>query len=206
MIEKIAFYQNRTDDTPNVELAEVLAKKRNEKGLQEIVNGLHDDNKDVVNDCIKVLYEVGYRNPDYIEPYVHEFLAGLKSRNNRLIWGSCIALSLIADKKSDELYKEIDLIKKIYESGTVITTDNCISIFSGIIKGNSKYEKSIFPILMKHIENCRPKEVAQHAERISICINGKNSKKFIEILSSRMETLSDAQAKRVKKVIDSIEK
>lgn len=205
MIEKIAFYQNRNDEEPNIVLAIQLVKSKNTMGIREIVDGLGNKEKQVVNDCIKVLYEIGYRSPELINPHVGVFIDNLRSNNNRLVWGCCIALSLLADANSDKLYENIDAINKVYEEGSVITTDNSISIFAGIIRGNEKYAKTILPVLLTHLENCRPKEVAQHAERISVCINRKNKQGFVEVLMKRLDSLADAQKKRVVKLIKKID-
>lgn len=205
MIEKIAFYQKRTDEKPNIELAAQIAKDKNSKGIEEMIRGLDHKEKQVNNDCIKVLYEVGYLNPELINPYITVFLEKLHSRNNRIIWGCCIALSLITESNSDIVYKNIDLIKGIFQNGSVITSDYCIRIFAGIAKGNDKYSKEIIPILINHLENCGPKEVAQHAERASLCINEENRGIFIEALNTRLASLSDSQKNRVKKLLKKIE-
>jgi len=205
MIERIAFYQNRNDEEPNIDLASQLVRTKDIKGIKEIVIGLDNKEKKVSNDCIKVLYEIGYLSPDLINPYIDIFLDKLHSRNNRIVWGCCIAISILAKENSDKIYNKIELIKKVYKDGSVITIDNCISIFAGVIKGNNKYSKVILPILLKHLENCRPKEVAQHAERSSICITKSNKKMFIKVLNDRLPSLTDAQSRRVKKLIKQME-
>jgi len=53
----------RRDDIPNQELAEEIAATRNEPAVREIVARLEDRDKAIQSDCIKVLYEIGYRAP-----------------------------------------------------------------------------------------------------------------------------------------------
>jgi protein-disulfide isomerase len=62
-----------------------------------------------------------------------------------------------------------------------------------MVKADKKYKKKVFPIIIEHLEKCRPKEVAQHAERAFVCINKNNSQKFKETLSKRRTSLTDAQ-------------
>lgn len=206
MIEKIAFNLVRKDDKPNIELAEDLAKNKDKKGISEIVKGLEDSKEQIVNDCIKVLYETGYRDPSLISEYAENFIKLLKSKNNRLVWGSAIALSSIAETESDYLFKEFDTIYKAYKTGSVITVDNCISIFAGIAKSNEKYQKKIFPVIIEHLKTCRPKEVGQHAERAFICVNDKNAEKFRNVLFTRYDSLAESQKKRVDKLLKRIDK
>ena len=55
MLNQIAFYQNRSDEVPNIRLAEKLTIKKDRKGITEIVKGLDHEDEHVANDCIKVL-------------------------------------------------------------------------------------------------------------------------------------------------------
>jgi len=66
---------------------------------------------------------------------------------------------------------------------------------------NDKYNKVIFPYLLKHLSSCRPKEVPQHAEKTLPAVNPSNKKDFIKTLEKRMEDLSGTGLARVKKVI-----
>lgn len=205
-IEKIACMVGRKDEGPNIAVAEQLAKNRDRGSIDEIAEGLNNKKEEVVNDCIKVLYEIGYRNPSLIAPYAEIFVGKLRSKNNRLVWGSCIALAQIAEMAADYLYQEFDTIYDSYKKGSVITVDNCISIFAGMARAKESYEKKIFPILIEHLEHCRPKEVGQHAERASVCVNEKNAPMFKSVLMKRYDALADPQKKRIDKLIKRMER
>lgn len=206
MIELLATSLNQNDDEPNVKLARSLAESGNTKGIREIVDGLDDKNAGIASDCVKVLYEIGYLRPELIEGYASEFLRAMKSKNNRMVWGACIALAVIAESASEEIYENFEDIFEAYEKGSVITRDNCVSIFAGLIKGNRAYAKKLFPLLISHLENCRPKEVAQHAERIFVCIDKKNSPDFRQALLKRYDSLADSQKKRVDAILKKIDR
>lgn len=205
MIEKVASNLGRNDEEPNIELAILLCTTENTEGIKEIVHGLKDNKTQIANDCIKVLYEIGERKPELISEYVNDFIQLLKSKNNRLVWGSMTALSKISYLKPEDIYNNLDTVIKAYENGSVITVDSAISVFAGICKANEKYEEEILKLILKHLEMCRPREVAQHSERAFICVNRHNSKEFIDVLLKRKEALTEAQVKRVNKLIKKIE-
>jgi hypothetical protein len=204
MIEKIAYSLGHSDEEPNIELAKELAKTKNEKGIKEIVNGLNNPKEQIANDCIKVLYEIAEIAPELVSEYASTFIQLLESKNNRLVWGSMTALAKIVSLNSDEIFKNLDIIIKAYKKGSVITVDNSISVFAELAKADKKYEKKVFPIIIEHLEKCRPKEVGQHAERAFICINKNNSQKYKETLLKRYKTLTDGQKKRVDKLLKKI--
>jgi hypothetical protein len=204
MLEKLACNLGRKDEEPNIELAAELCKTKDKKGIKEIVGGLASDEEKTANDCIKVLYEIGEQEPQLIADYVTEFIQLLRSRNNRLVWGGMMALAKIASVKPHEIYKNIESVIKAYEKGSVITVDNSISVFAELVRADSKYEKPMFAKIIKHLETCRPKEVAQHAERAFVCVNKKNAAEFLSVLQKRREHLTDVQKKRIDKLIKKI--
>ena len=204
MIEKLAYSLGRNDETPNIELANELAKTKNKNGIKEIVDGLNNSKEQIANDCIKVLYEIAEISPELVSEYAGNFIRLLNSKNNRLVWGSMTALSKIVSLNPEEVFKNLDIIVEAYKKGSVITVDNAISVFAELVKADKKYEKKVFPIIIGHLEKCRPKEVGQHAERAFVCINKNNSQVFKETLLKRREHLTDPQKKRVDKLLNGL--
>ena len=206
MIEKIAFNLGRNDEEPNIDLAIELINSNDLEGIKEIVDGLKNKKNQLANDCIKVLYEIGEIKPELIATYVLDFIQLLKSKNNRLVWGSMTALSKITFLKPKQIFENLETIINAYENGSVITRDNSVSVFAELAKADKKYEKIMLKKIIQHLETCRPKEVGQHSERAFICINEENSKKIISTLLRRRDNLSDSQKKRIDKLINNINK
>ncbi|MBN1647892.1 MAG: hypothetical protein JW874_07660 [Spirochaetales bacterium] len=204
MIEGIASSLGIKNDVPNVELAIRIAGEKDSAKTAEIAEGLQSDDPAVSGDCIKVLYEVGYREPELLDPYTATFISLLGSRNNRLVWGAMNALSLVAARNAGLVFRHLDKIKKAYEKGSVITVDCAISVFASLAKAGPQYEKTIFPLLLRHLKSCRPKQIAQHAERASVCIHSKNVREFLNVLQERSSDLSESQAKRISKLTVSL--
>ncbi|MBI5952007.1 MAG: hypothetical protein HY865_10140 [Chloroflexi bacterium] len=205
ILNRLASLQNRRDEVPNQELARDLATKKDKAGIREVVENLWNKDKNIQADCIKVLYEVGYIEPDLIAGYTEDFIKLLKSKNNRLAWGAMIALAAAAKIDPDTIFRNLNTIKKAKETGSVITVDNAISVFAHTASANPKYNATIFPDLLHHLAFCRPKEVPQHAERTFPAVNAGNKNEFIKVLEKRTEDLSGGGLSRVKKLIRAAE-
>jgi hypothetical protein len=201
VLNKIAFFQNRRDEVPNQELAKALALTKDRSGIREIAENLWHDNANVQSDCLKVLYEIGYLEPSLIVDWVGDFLQLLGSKNNRLVWGSMIALSTIAAAKAAELYEHRGAIQEAVARGSVITIDNGIKTLALIAAGNTTRSQTVVPYLLRHLETCRPKEIPQHAENTLVAVAADSCSKFIQVLEKRMPELTPAQARRVRRVI-----
>ncbi len=203
MIEKIASMQGINNDKPNVVLAEELVRTRDERGIAEIAAGLDNPDKKVASDCIKVLYEIGYRSPELIARYAINFVDLLLSNNNRMIWGSMTALGTIAHLRPEEIFAGWTILRLAYETGSVITVDHAMTVFSKLCQADERYERTIAPLLLKHFGECKAKDIPPHSERVADCMTNSRdlsaSKKFLAILNERLPELSAAGAKRVKK-------
>jgi len=206
MFERLACANNRNDEVLNVQLAHELCKSEDKEGINEIVLGLRNKDKKIANDCIKVLYEIGDIRPYLIADYADDFIYQLHSSNNRLVWGAMTALSMIVDIKHNDIYKNIDAIIYAFQYGSVITVDNGVSVLAKLCAINEQYREHIFPFLMEHLLKCRPKEVAQHAERISICIDENNVNQFFDVLDGRIDHLTKAQMVRIARLKKKINK
>lgn len=202
-MEQLASQHGENGQQLNIELAEDLVVSHDQVGIQEIITGLIAKQK-IANDCIKVLYEVGAREPELIAMYAPNFLAGLTSKNKRLVWGSMTALAEIADLKADQIFEQVDLIVQVLHTGSVIAIDNAVTVLAKLSAVQSAFSKKIWPVLLTHLATCRAKEVPQHATRTLPAINDENQADFVVTLQKRMSELTPAQQKRVNKIIELI--
>ncbi len=201
ILDRLATSLGQRSDVPNQELAHELAAKKDSVGIKELAENIWNKNANIASDCIKTLYEIGYLKPELIAPYVNDFLKIIKSKQNRLVWGGMLALATIAALKPSEIFKQVDLVKKVTREGSVITTDNGIKTLAVVAGAKTEYNQVIFPFLIEHLQTCRSKEVPQHAESTLAAVNTGNKKLFIDTLTARLEALTPSQTTRVKKVI-----
>lgn len=204
VIEKLACSLGRNDEIPNQELAKELCRTKDGDSIKELVQSLFNGSNAIKNDSIKVLYEIGEAQPELIASYVDDFIKLLNSKNNRLVWGGMTALSTVANIIPDKIFKNIDLIFDVIKKGSVITVDNGISVLAKVGSVNKEYEDKILPFLLKHLENCRPREVAQHSERSMVIANSENKIAFQKVLEKRLDDLTSSQQARVKKVLKKV--
>jgi hypothetical protein len=204
--DQTAFALGRRDEKPNTDLARKLVDKRNVKGIREIAAGLRDANPALAGDCVKVLYEIGERNPALIAPYAQEFLQLLRSRNNRLVWGGMSALAAVAGLAAEEIFGAVDVVLKAFHTGSVITVDRGVTVLARVCRAGRRYEKALWPVILEHLASCRPKDLPQHAQRALAAVQARNAGEFSAVLLKRISQLNAAQAKRIKKILEEAEK
>src|SRR4051812_34459547 len=124
IFEKLASSLGRRDEVPNQELAKEIAAGKDRHAVKELFEGLENKSRDIQNDCIKVIYEVGNVDPKLIAGYHAQLLKLLYSKNNRLQWGAMHALNTIALENPGIIYKSLPQLADAAGKGTVITKDN----------------------------------------------------------------------------------
>lgn len=205
ILNKLASSQDRKDALPNKELAKELANHKNAVGIREIAQNLWNKDKNIRSDCIKVLYEIGYIDPELISDHMSDFLKLIRSHNNRLVWGGMIALSTIAETRAEEIFDHLEEIINTIKKGSVITIDSGIKTLSLVASTKKEYCNRIFPFLMEHLQNCRPKDVPMRAEFIISSVDADNKQAFVNLLNERSDILRPAQLKRIQKLLDQLE-
>lgn len=200
VLDRIAFFQNRRDEVPNQLLAKELAEKENKVGIKEIAENLRNKNQNVQSDCLKVLYEIGYLKPVLIADYTQNFLALLKSKNNRMVWGAMIALATIADKKPKEIYARLVDVTDAMDKGTLITVVWGTKVLAKVAAADKTYKQKIFPLLTSQLKKCLPRDVPMQAESILPAIDADNKQEFLSIIDERKPEMTASQLSRLKKV------
>jgi hypothetical protein len=201
VLNKLASALARGDEMPNQLLAKEIAEADDQKGVQELVDGLASPDKAIQSDCIKVLYEIGALKPELIAPYVDTFLKLLQSRNNRLVWGAMTALGAIADRRATEIGKQLGVIVEATRDGSVITQDWGVRVLATVAAKDEKYTTQIFTFLKSFLQKCPPKDLPRHTESCLVAVKASNRDELLPILEARKVSLKPAQAKRLDQVI-----
>ena len=204
-LNKIAFYLDRRDEVPNQELARDLAAARDHAGIREIAGHLRDKNKSVASDCIKVLYEIGYIDPDLIQGYAGDFLDLLHSRDNRMVWGGMIALATVAGLQAPLIWPRVDEVIAAVDRGSVITVVWGVKALARVAAAEGDYRQRIFPVLLQILRASIPRDVPMHAESILPALDDANRQQFLDVLASRQGELSASQLAKVRRIVKKVQ-
>jgi hypothetical protein len=206
IIDKLATSLNRRDELPNQELARQIAAEQDKPAVKELVDNLSNKNRNIQNDCIKVLYEIAAIDPSLIARYAKVFISLLEHKNNRLQWGAMTAISGIATENPKAVYAALPEIIMAAERGTVITKDATVNILIRLC-AVERYADDAFLLLNEQVLNSAVNQLPMYAERAMPIINDKNKKIFINTLTSRLADLDqESKRKRVEKVIQRLKK
>lgn len=201
VLGRLASGLGRRDEKPNKELAEELARDRNRAGIREVAAGLEHGQRRVRSDCVKVLSELGLIDPALVAPHVEILLALLANRNRRLVWGAMSALSAVAGLRAATIYRRRDLVLAAMRGGSVIAMDHGVGTLAAVAAHSAAYRKTLFPILLDHLETCRSKDVPQHAEKILVALTPGYRAAFMAVLEARLPEFTAAQSARVRRVL-----
>ena len=69
-LAQLATSLGRADEQPNIALAERIVLDKDVPAVRELVEILNGKDKALKSDALKALYEVGYRSPELIAPFI----------------------------------------------------------------------------------------------------------------------------------------
>jgi hypothetical protein len=206
VINRLATSLNRRDEVPNKELAIEIVRTNDKRAVKEIVENLGHKDQNIQSDCIKVLYEIGEREPALIANYYREFGKLLDSANNRLIWGAMTALDSIAANEPKGVYSLLEKILDAADSGSVITRDHAVGILIklGTLK---RYQDECVPLLIEQLLSCPNNQFPMYAEMSLAVVNDGNKEALRKVMTRRLDGLEkESQKKRIAKVLKRLTK
>jgi hypothetical protein len=206
IVFKLASSLNRRDEIPNQELAKEIAAKKNKKAISELVDLLQNKNKALQSDALKTLYEIGAINPELIAGFSDHFLNLLTHKNNRLVWGSMIALDYITPVVPEKIRKALPLICQTTDSGSVITRDHYVNILLHLIQAGKK-ESDLFDLLNEQLKTGPDNQFPSYAEKSALVLPEKFQRALLKTLQMRVSSVeSETKRKRVEKLISKMTK
>jgi hypothetical protein len=200
VLDRLAGALDRRDDRPNVALAEDIAARHDLAAVAELAQAVRSGPARQANDAIKVLYEVGARDPELIAAQCPVFLEALHSSNNRKVWGAMTAIDTVAERRADALVAELPAIIAAADKGSVIAKDHCNSILVKLARAG--YGDKAVPILVERLKHAAPNQFPTYAEAIAPVLTPAARPGFLAVLKERLGKISqDSKRKRVEKVM-----
>ena len=204
VLDKLASALERNDERPNVELAAALVAKPDKKAIAVLADALSTGSIAIQNDAIKVLYEIGEHAPELVAPHAEAFLALLKSKNNRNVWGAMSAIDTIALVKSKEVAAHLKDILGAADKGSVIAKDKAMSTLAKLARAG---EAKAMPALLERLADAAPNQFPMYAELAASAVTPTHKARLVAILETRLETIDAAAKKaRVDKVLRKLAK
>lgn len=204
VLDQLSSYVGEKGNVANIALARRLAQSDNSNAINELIAGLQHSDKRIRHDCIKVLYELGYGAPKAIAPYSDTFVGFLEAKDNRMVWGSMIALSTIVTIDSANIFKQLQSIKQAISKGSTITIDNGVRILAKLNQ-NPAYRFAVEQFLLDILWNCPIKQLPMYAQLCKESLDKQNSELFRKIFSARLpECEKESQTKRLEKILKAI--
>ncbi|PSL30144.1 hypothetical protein CLV60_10486 [Dyadobacter jiangsuensis] len=200
-MSRLASSMGRRNEVPNQELAIEIAANADGNAVAELIENLDHKSKDVRHDCMKVLYEIGERQPSLIAAHATQFAALLDSKDNRMQWGAMTALNTIVLENPEAAFAAVPKLAAVADKGSVITRDNFVAILIKL-SGIPAYADQTLPLLNEQMLSCPSNQLPMYAENALPVLEGAHKATFVKTLISRLGDFEkESKRKRVEKVL-----
>ena len=198
---RLASALERNDERPNVALAEALAASPDPDAVAELVGLLRTGSKPQRHDAIKVLYELGERDPEQIAPYFDTFVSLLSTRDNRMRWGTMSALAALAPIRQREVFGHLDAVLAAADAGKVISKDKAMKLLSDL-NAMRELTPTVTPIILARLKESAINQVPMYAELAAPTIAEADKPAFRQIVSDWRDRIPmPAKKKRLEQVL-----
>ena len=201
VLPHLATSMGRSDEEPNIALAEAIASSKNNFAVRELVDLLGTKDKALRSDALKTLYEVGYRSPDLIAPFISQFKNLLSSPDNRLVWGAMCAIDGITTAKPEAVFMILPQIMAAVDRGTVITRDHAVKTLTKLA-AQERFARTAMPLLLEQLRTAPLNQLPMYAEMAATVVMPPDASTLRAILETRLPELpTAAKKKRVEKAL-----
>jgi len=189
---------------PNIALAKEIVNSNNESGILELINEL--GNKKLASDCIKVLYEIGYLQPQLIKKYATVFLDLLAHKDNRMQWGAMTALAEISKVNPEFVFENLSEILQASDQGSVITKDQAVNVLIELAKLDSYYHKA-FSLLNEQLLKAPNNQFPKYVEQTFTIYKPEDKEVFIKTIELKIVEIDvESKRKRADKILQKLKK
>lgn len=203
VLDRLSSALERRDEAPNVELAIEIVASADKAAIAELAEAVRSGPARQANDALKVLYEVGARQPELIGGQCPVFIEALKSSNNRQVWGAMTALDAVAEQRAETLVKELPAIIAAADRGSVIAKDHCNSILVKLARAGHG-DKAV-PLLVSRLRDAAPNQFPSYAEAIAPVLPPEAKPGFLAVLRDRLGKIGEeSKRKRVEKLMSKL--
>ncbi len=202
VIDQLAVSLGHKDEVPNIELAHEIVASGDKNAVKELVENLGNKNKNIAFDCIKTLYEIGYKKPELISGYAKEFINQLKSKHGRMVWGAMTAISAIAGLVPETVYDNLSTIMDTADnSGSVIARDHTMYTLAALAK-HSKYYEDCKALMLEQLLKSPVNQLPMYAEITGPVVSPIDKDAFKKVLEERLKDITqESKIKRIEKVL-----
>lgn len=201
ILDRLSSASSRKDEALNIELAQEIYESHDTEAVKTLVGALGHADKRIQNDCIKVLYEIGERDPALISVYSENFGALLSNSSDRLVWGAMTALDCIAKVDPDSVSTMLDLVMAAAEGESVIARDHAVGILVKLAALPAHSSRSVRRLL-DQLVTAPPGQFPMYCEMAVPVFSRRKTREFVDLLEARMvDFKKESQKKRVAKVL-----
>lgn len=197
---RLAGAMDRRDERPNVALAEDVAASRDRSAVSDLVTLVQSGTVRQRNDAMKVLYEIGARDPELIGGHCPVFLEALGSHTNRQVWGAMQVLDSVAELRAEQIAAELPTIIAAADRGSVIAKDRCNSILTKLARAG--YADKAVPLIVNRLKTAAPNQFPTYAEEAASVVTEAEKPGLIATIRQRLESITQrAKRERMEKLL-----
>lgn len=195
--EKTAKKKKSASGGAAAEAKEILGADNAQQRAAEQGEMLLGGGRTAATHAARVLSEVIAERPELAVPLVTKFAQGIGSSNKRVVQTSAEALPAIARIAPARVARQLDLLKRSFESTTEVGRDGLVRTFAALCSASVAYQKRLEPVLTLALNGADGKTLLAWSTTVLPALKGEPHARARAVVEGRLNLIPRAYAQQI---------
>ncbi len=175
----------------------LLADEEPSRRVAELGAQMLDSRAGRATQAARTLGEVCQRRPELMTSIVDKLVAGISSKQKRVIQTSAEALPLLSRISPARVAKHLPRLNEAFDETNAVGKDGLVRTFAGLCTASVAYQARLEPVLTKALEEADGKTLLSWSQVVLPALKGEPHARAREIVEQRLYRIPRSAAQKI---------
>jgi len=175
----------------------LLADEEPSRRVAELGAQMLDSRAGRATQAARTLGEVCQRKPELLTSIVDKLVAGISSKQKRVIQTSAEALPLLSRISPARVAKHLPRLNEAFDETNAVGKDGLVRTFAGLCTASVAYQARLEPVLTKALEEADGKTLLSWSQVVLPALKGEPHARAREIVEQRLYRIPRSAAQKI---------
>jgi len=175
----------------------LLADEDVSRRIAELGALLLDSRAGRATQAARTLGEVCQRKPELLTSIVDKLVAGISSKQKRVVQTSAEALPLLSRISPARVAKHLPRLNEAFDETNAVGKDGLVRTFAGLCTASVAYQARLEPVLTKALEEADGKTLLGWSQVVLPALKGEPHARAREVVEQRLYRIPRSSAQKI---------
>jgi len=175
----------------------LLADEDAPRRVAELGSQMLDSRAGRATQAARILGEVCLKKPELLTSIVDKLVAGVCSKQKRVVQTSADALPLLSRISPARVAKHLPRLNEAFDETNAIGKDGLVRTFAGLCTASVAYQARLEPVLTKALEQADGKTLLNWSQVVLPALKGEPHARAREVVEQRLYRIPRSSAQKI---------